>query len=209
MGQRSQIYIRWVEKADDNFSLDKNHLIAIYYQWCYGDRLVSRARHGLEYLRNMIERYDSWYIKNYTEEVRRYFDANFDMKTIQIGNNINEWFEDEKVYHQGLNFNTYVFHSIDNDDGKLFIDCGANGKIYYAFTNSMIAKPMTAGQYIEWQDYLRFYYDALSKQDPSVSEDTAEVIRICQDNCAAIKDIAELMSYEQLMDFINCDYVEG
>ena len=52
MGQRSQIYIRY--KTETGY-----HLIANYYQWNYGERMISRARYGIEYLDSM-RKYYSW-----------------------------------------------------------------------------------------------------------------------------------------------------
>lgn len=44
MGQRSQIYIRF----NDNRMESGKGLIALYYQWNYGERMVSRARQIIE-----------------------------------------------------------------------------------------------------------------------------------------------------------------
>ena len=41
MGQRSQIYVRYNKKL----------VIANYYQWNYGEQMISRARYGIEYIR--------------------------------------------------------------------------------------------------------------------------------------------------------------
>ena len=47
MGQRSQIYVRYQKD-------DANYLVARYYQWNYGERMISRCRHTLEWIREHI-----------------------------------------------------------------------------------------------------------------------------------------------------------
>ena len=80
MGQRSQIYARFNE---DN----KKGLIANYYQWNYGERMISRAKWGIEHIKNTLK-YD-WYYRQESNVTRlsRIFDTNFDMKDIQISCN--------------------------------------------------------------------------------------------------------------------------
>ena len=46
MGQRSQIYVRLKDKEGNKY------LIAKYFQWNYGERMISRAKYGIEYCKN-------------------------------------------------------------------------------------------------------------------------------------------------------------
>ena len=48
MGQRSQIYIR-IKDEDGNTTL-----FAKYFQWNFGERMISRARYGIEYIKRGI-----------------------------------------------------------------------------------------------------------------------------------------------------------
>ena len=48
MGQRSQIYVRLKDKEGNKY------LIAKYFQWNYGERMISRAKYGIEYCKNQI-----------------------------------------------------------------------------------------------------------------------------------------------------------
>ena len=50
MGQRSQIYIRIWDKDNDT-----PKLYAKYYGWNFGERMISRARHGIEYIKSYME----------------------------------------------------------------------------------------------------------------------------------------------------------
>lgn len=83
MGQRSQIYYR----------LNNDLIVANYYQWNYGERMISRARYTIEYLKEMLDHDYSWELKNKTK-ISRYFDINFDYKDIVISHDIfKEWEE--------------------------------------------------------------------------------------------------------------------
>lgn len=48
MGQRSQIYVRY------NKSNTQKGLIANYYSWNYSERMISRARWGIEFIEGGI-----------------------------------------------------------------------------------------------------------------------------------------------------------
>ena len=45
MGQRSQIFVRYQETDGTR------KLVARYYGWNYGERMISRARHTIEWLK--------------------------------------------------------------------------------------------------------------------------------------------------------------
>lgn len=87
MGQRSQIYVRY------NKNNTQKGLIANYYGWNYGERMISRARWGIEFIKGYFE-----YISdpNYRwmrspenkMHVSRIFDVNFDMKDVAISSDI-------------------------------------------------------------------------------------------------------------------------
>ena len=62
MGQRSQIYVRYNKDGI-------NHLIARYYQWNYGERMISRCKHSIEWIKSILD-YD-WYL---TTETEKYID---------------------------------------------------------------------------------------------------------------------------------------
>ena len=61
MGQRSQIYIRYnvnyVSGAATKNPTTHNYkgLIARYFGWNYGERMISRARHTLEWIKDNVD----------------------------------------------------------------------------------------------------------------------------------------------------------
>lgn len=187
MGQRSQIYVRYQKDG-------VNYLTARYYQWNYGERMISRCRHTLEYIKDII-RYD-WYFTTQTEELKRYMDVNFDMKSIVMGYDIvEEW--KECSWKEETTFNNYVFLEQDNNDGKLFIDI-KDGAIKYAFvdTDCNIEHIMNANQYMNWD------YENWLNSEYLDDEDR----QICIDNLQTIESLAELMTEEEVEEFINADY---
>lgn len=182
MGQRSQIYVR------HNGDL----VFANYYQWNYGERMVSRARWGIAYIKQFAEKGYEWVFRDpaYVLKMRRFFDVNFDMHDIQISSDIlkerEEQFPDE-------DFNEFVFDTQDNNDGQLFVDIRGE-KIYYAFTDGYrIRKIMDAEAYMEW--------DAGDWRNSKYIK--PEMKAACEANIKAISKMAELMTPEQLEDFVH------
>ena len=190
MGQRSQIYIRYNKKL----------VIANYYQWNYGERMISRARHGIEYIKDNLLEYRNFIFDDphYMKQLSRIFDVNFDMKDVQISANIiEEWgeqfFDDD--------FNDVVFIQQDNNDGKLFVDILENGVIKYAFLdcNCDMENIMSAAKYMDWD----------SKDWRNSEYIDNEQKKQCEDNLKTIEEIATLMTKEEIEDFINFDYGYG
>ena len=188
MGQRSQIYLRHNGKL----------IFAHYYQWNYGERMVSRARWGIEYCKDFADqKYDFVFRDDsYVTRIRRVFDANFDMKDVALSCDIVKEWEEE---FSGENFNDYVFNRQDNNDGQLFVDI-VGDKIFYAFTDESAAERMImdAEAYLAWdndgEDWRKSEYI-----DPDQKA-------ACEANIRAIGEMATLMTHEQLNDFLTRDY---
>lgn len=185
MGQRSQIYIRCRKDG-------QNYLTARYYQWNYGERMISRCRHTLDWINALIERV--WYFTTDTEKLIRILDTNFDMVDVTLSCDIVKEYNE---LGEGCTFSDYVFRQQDNNDGQLYIDIDG-GNIKYAFlTNEFnLDKIMTATQYMDW-----------NKPEWEKSQYiTDEQKVLCSDNLKAIPKIAELMTRDELEEFINADY---
>ena len=189
MGQRSQIYVRYQKDGI-------NYLTARYYQWNYGERMISRCRHSLEWIEGMMP-YD-WYFTRETEKLKRILDVNFDMKDVVLGCDImKEYEEDEYWKDHKYTLNDYVFQCQDNNDGKLFIDI-KDGVIKYAFLDSDCDtdKIMSAAQYMNW--------DCKGWRKSEYIDDEQKAL--CEANIKVIKKLAKLMTAEELEEFINADY---
>lgn len=203
MGQRSQIYVRFPMTENGKTG---HGLIANYYQWNYGERMISRCRYALEYIKDCnITGYIDWYFSQgkYYEQFRRYLDVNFDMKDVVVSDNI---IEDYKQYgYECVNevdmtlesrFNDYVFDGQDNNDGKLLIDISESG-VKYAFLREQANETdlMGAEEYMEWDCGVRW------KKTGGFDIET------CVKNIEEISKLACLMTEEEVKDFLNCEYV--
>ena len=205
MGQRSQIYVRYPIKEKKNgetVEISKG-LIANYYQWNYGERMISRARAGINMLLSVLK-YSDWYFKVYKEKIRRYFDVNFDMRDIVMSDDIlKEWSEDT----WDCGFADFVFFGQDNNDGKLLLDVTDDG-IKYAFLDDRCSLEhiMNAREYMDWQQH----YDYEHKWDEKPTEYfDADTVQTCLDNITEIMNNATLMTREEVEDFIHYDYEES
>lgn len=197
MGQRSQIYVRF--NSDDN---GKKGLIANYYTWNYGERMISRAKWGINFIKERLKY--PWFYQRHSSiiQLSRIFDTNFDMKDIQLSHDIiseyKEFYsEDDLSYY----FNDFVFEMQDNNDGKLLVDID-NDVIKYAFLDCD-ANPnnvMDAEDYMVWN----------SGDDTSWTESeclSKQTVCICKENIKYISENAKLMSEDEVKEFINYNYV--
>ena len=191
MGQRSQIYVRY---TDEN---NKHYLIANYYQWNYGERMVSRARHSIEWIQSNLKY--TWYFTSEKTKLQRILDVNFDMKDIVISQNIiKEFYEYIKSNpKEDATLNDYVFYWQDNNDGKLFVDIKGN-EIKYCFLNQECdtTKIMSASKYMNWNVpgwRVSQYIDDKQKE-------------FCKNNLKEIPKLAKLMTKKEIEDFLICHY---
>ena len=132
MGQRSQIYV--IYKDNQN----RDCISATYFQWNYGERMISRARYLMGWLKSrdsfyVIDSHNLFSLSYVAYKIRYIASVNFDYKDVVIGQDlIEEW----KAYKQGVpnaNLNDYIFNA-DNNDGCLFIDARIPKHLKYAFT---------------------------------------------------------------------------
>ena len=85
MGERSNIFVRIRAKER---SSDKNYkhetFFGLYYQWCYGERMISRLRSAINFVENNIGGWRGEYVvsKELISKFKRYLAINFDMQDI-------------------------------------------------------------------------------------------------------------------------------
>jgi hypothetical protein len=186
LGQRSQIYVRGFDRWNK-----KAFLVARYFQWNYAERMISRARGGIEWIKA-----HSPYISVELPKLNRIWDVNFDMHDICISTDL---IEEYKQY--GCD----IFDS-DNNDGKLFIDIitdedGNVTDVKYCFTdwdNKYLGDGET---YIKWES--ESYRDEV-KDTLGLDEGRLNTLH---DNLKYLKENATLMTEDNLKDIINYPYV--
>lgn len=194
MGQRSQIYIRYnIEYNGKQY----RGLIARYYPWNYGERMVSRARSIIEYIKDCYLAYPSTFTSVWElEKLRLYCDINFDMKDIVISTDLIKEVSDQFDCDTSYLFNT------DNNDGQLYIDVTNDG-IKYCFTKYCHEEnPMDGEEYMKWNT------ETSNRPNWHIPNQYMKrtTINYTEDNIAEIDSIASLMTAEELEGFINDDY---
>ena len=206
MGQRSQIYIRYNinytrGSATSNPTTENYRgLIARYYQWNYGERMISRARSIIETIKSEFMEYGFMWEQNcYLEKLRRICDVNFDMRDIVMSTDIIKEVAEECDCDCSCIFNQ------DNNDGQLLIDVTENGIKYCFIPFYNEIEVMNGRQYLVWDS--RDSYDVYQwTETEAPKEIDKETKKYTLDNLDYITENAELMTKEEAEEFINADY---
>lgn len=186
MGQRSQIYCLF-EQVDKD---DKKVLLARYYQWNYGEFMISRIRHFVEYIKNTANDYVGrnmfhyWYTdRGNIHKMVRILDTNFDIESVVISHDI---LEEYNYYGRKGSFKDYVFEQ-DNNDGACFLYVKNDGTIKCLFTDTSFIDRLTPYEYLK---------------DYTINNDK----EVCLDNCKYITENTEMMTNEEWEElFFNND----
>lgn len=201
MGQRSQIYVRHNDTV----------IVANYYGWNYGERMISRARYGMEFVKGYLDEGFCSILRNREgiEKLSRVFDVNFDMKDVAISSNLVQEWKDQ--FAECDDVRDYVFGPQNNNDGKLFVDIQtretkddlsqfgtllAEATIKYALLDAdcNVENIMDAEKYMEWD---------MGKNWMVPSEYfSQEDIDVCKANIDAIKGFAMVMTKEEVEAFL-------
>lgn len=147
MGERSDIFVRIRAKEKTADKRYKHEVFfGLYYQWCYGERMISRLRSAIDFVDSDISGWHGDYAvsKNTTDKFKRYLAINFDMKDILdpvdlIPDAVNDVMrgyanENADIFDQPENHGfIYLDITIDDPDKKF----GENkAKIKYAFVDN-------------------------------------------------------------------------
>ena len=144
MGQRSQIYV--IYKDNQN----RDCISATYFQWNYGERMISRARYTMEWIKGQVTDFSSLWCT--AHKIRYIASVNFDYKDVVIGQDLIEEWKDYKQGVPNANLNDYIFNA-DNNDGCLFIDARVPQNLRYAFTTYDYKDGVMGPEaYLKWDD---------------------------------------------------------
>jgi len=172
-------------------------MIARYYGWNYGERMISRARYIMETIRGGFTQW-KWFFgdKEKLEKLSRICDVNFDMKDIlQSADILKEVVND---YDGDME---YLFAQ-DNNNGQLFIDVTDDGIKYCFMQYYNEGEPMDAEQYMRW--------DSEDEEDPDWHIPNGyrnrKTISYTEKNIKAINKMAKLMTPEEIKAFVEEDY---
>lgn len=192
MGQRSQIYIMW-NVTDKGTPI--HGLIARYYGWNYGERMISRARAIIEEIRDEFMPYKFLFADpNYVRKLERLCDVNFDMRDLQIGQDIIKEIKEDFPDHPECLFEE------DCNDGQLFISVTDEG-IKYGFMEYFDTdRVMDAEAYMKWD-----VEDPEARPNWHVPDEflSSREIKYTEKNIRKIRKMAKLMSIEEIHQFID------
>lgn len=195
MGQRSQIYIRY--NVNDENGRNYKGLIARYFGWNYGERMISRARYVIEELQNEFMKY-KWLFGNEEklEKLKRFCETNFDMKDIIFSSDILK-----EIEEYGDGDLQYIFNQ-DNNDGQLFIDVTNDGIKYCFMKFYNEGEPMDGEYYMKW--------NCENEEHPDwhvpYKYMNRHTITYTEKNIKKIDKMATLMSPEEIKTFVEDDY---
>ena len=203
MGQRSQIYIRYnvnyVSGAatPNPKTYNWKGLIARYFGWNYGERMISRARYVIEEIQNEFMKY-KWKFgeKEELEKLKRFCETNFDMKDIVLSSDILKEVED---YNEGDL--QYLFDQ-DNNDGQLFIDVTDVGIKYCFMSFYNKGEPMDGEHYMKWNCECKNHPD----WHVPYKYMNRKTISSTERNIKKIDQMATLMMPGEIKSFVEDDY---
>lgn len=191
VGQRSQIYIRYENEKHEK------QLIARYYSWNFRERMISRARGIIEWLKDELKLGISSPV--FRKKLERICDVNFNFHDVVLSQCIIDEFIESEEDMTG--FNDYVFFLQGNNDGKLFIDILPDFSIRYAFTTYELSEynPLNGDEYMLWESNFPEKWDIKEYFDRKTIVYTKKNIRY-------ISRKAQLMTSDQLKEFVEADY---
>ncbi len=192
MGHRSQIYLRHNGKL----------VFASFFHWNCGERMISRARWGMEYLRNlMADKICGFFVNHDTEQIRRVFDVDFDSHDVQVSYDI---LKDRRERFPDAPLNSFVFNEQSNN-GQLFLDIRRD-TIYYSFRFVELTPDLKLkNSVLDAEEYMN---RVLGRNWRNSGYICSEDVATCDANIRAIAEMAMLMSDEQLEEYLAGDYAE-
>lgn len=228
MGERSSIFVRIRSK---NRSSNKNYkwetFFGLYYQWCYGERMISRLRSAIDFVDNHISGYHGEYVvsKDQIELFKRYLAINFDRHDILVTTDLvqlltsnvmlGEATENADIFAQHENHGyIYIDISLDDPDKKFGEN---NAKINYAFVDNEykdkdgtvphVRSVENFADHDMGKDERKWYepepYGDNSGNTARKERFLKEIVPTCKQNMAKIESSATLMTEDERHDFVK------
>ena len=232
MGERSNIFVRIRAKER---SSDKNYkhetFFGLYYQWCYGERMISRLRSAINFVENNIGGWrGEWAVsEERISKFKRYLAINFDMQDIvepvdlipEAIESVKQGYDNAKadIFNQAENHGfIYIDITLDDPEEK-FGENKAN--IKYAFVdNEYHSKkyPLPPIRSVEnfadhdigdderkWYEPDPYWEEEKNKGwGPAHKENfLKEIVPTTKKNIAEIEQSATLMTEDDRKDFVK------
>lgn len=232
MGERSDIFVRIRVKEDKN---KKNYkyqaFFGVYYQWCYGERMISRLRSAINFAESHVVGWNGGYScsEQRIELFKRYLAINFDMQDIlepvdlipdAVDDVIQGWNTAKAdIFNQAENHGfIYLDITVDDPDDRSEDNKGAT--IKYAFVNSEwheknkpLPPVMSVEQFADWDiaDNERKWYEPnpdWDKADNSWGQChkkrfLEEIVPTAKKNIEEINKSASVMTEDERTEFVK------
>lgn len=225
MGERSSIFVRIRAKkrrSDKHYKMET--FFGLYYQWCYGEHMISRLRSAIDFVdRNMNGLYGEPVVnEDQIDTFKRYLAVNFDRRSIvdhidlvkTLVNDVNLGYTNENadIFAQDENHG-YIYIDISLDD-----PFGENkAKIKYAFVdNEYTDKDGTVSPVRSVENFAdndmgnderKWYVPAPYLDNPVYTARKerflSEIVPTCMKNMAKINSSATLMTEDDRKDFVK------
>lgn len=193
MGQRSQTYVMWTRKDKGRTFVGK------YHQWLYGRTFLSTGAGIILWLDRELENTvgldsDPKHYREIVDDIAALMDVACHYVYVSKGHNIFEVMDGPEES---------IFTDCANNDGQLYIMIMPDKKkIKYCFTDDQIfdldeVRIMDCHEWFEW--------DYRDLKDPGKMDSLLNSNEVKQ--CLETFDtLAELMTRDELKDFVNYDY---
>lgn len=229
MGERSNIFVRIRAKQRTNDKkYSKEAFFGLYYQWCYGERMISRLRSAIDFVDTDISGWHSEHVVNdeLIDKFKRYLAINFDMRDVidtvdlikDVSNDVKSGYADANadIFKQCENHGfIYIDISLD-DPSQRFSENKA--KIKYAFVdNEVKAKDGTVPPVRSVENFADHdigederkwyepnpYWDENERLAGYKERFLNEVVPTCKKNMAEIDASATVMTEDERKDFVK------
>lgn len=232
MGERSDFFVRIRVKEKKNAKNYKYQaFFGLYYQWCYGERMISRLRSAINFAESHVVGWNGGYScsAQRIEQFKRYLAINFDMQDIlepcdlipEAVDDVMQGWNTAKadIFNQAENHG-FIYLDITVDDPDDRSDDNKGSTIKYAFVetewhekNKPLPPVMSVEQFADWDiaDNERKWYEPnpdWDREDNSWGHNhkkrfLEEIVPTAKKNIEEINKSASVMSEDERTEFVK------
>jgi hypothetical protein len=232
MGERSDIFVRIRVKENKKATTYKHQaFFGLYYQWCYGERMISRLRSAINYAESHVCGWHGGYAcsEETVELFKRYLAINFDMQDIlkpvdlvpDAVDDVMQGYDTAKadIFNQAENHG-YIYLDITVDDPDDRSDDNKGATIKYAFVQgewhnkkNPLPPVMSVEQFADWDiaDNERKWYEPdpdWDREDNSWGHNhkkhfLEEIVPTAKKNIEEINKSASVMTEDERKEFVK------
>lgn len=232
MGERSDFFVRIRVKENKKAKNYKYQaFFGLYYQWCYGERMISRLRSAINFAESHVVGWNGGYScsAQRIEQFKRYLAINFDMQDIldtcdlipEAVDDVMQGWNTAKadIFNQAENHG-FIYLDITVDDPDDRSDDNKGSTIKYAFVetewhekNKPLPPVMSVEQFADWDiaDNERKWYEPnpdWDREDNSWGQNhkkrfLEEIVPTAKKNIEEINKSASVMTEDERTEFVK------